>query len=262
MIQKAKDILIHAKAYYNKNGLLLNESKTQLIFFGSRQYISRIPNNSILRLGDVTLVPSQNVKNLGVQMDNFLTFNIHIDELQKKVTGMLLFINRVSDSFSPECRIMVVQSLVLSCLNYCLKVWGSTNKTQLTRISKIQNFAAKVAAGGARKYDHVTPIYEKLKWLRMGEKYVYEVCLLVFKILHKHLPDWLFVLPTVAQTRGGSITTRNLDTLYVPRIKTDTGARALSVIGPKLWNNLPMNIKCSNTLSSFKSNLLRFLLKD
>ena len=195
-------------------------------------------------------------------MDNFLTFNVHVDELQKKVTGTLLFINRVSDRLSSECRVMVVQSLVLSTLNYCLRVWGSTNKTQMSRVSKIQNFAAKVAAGGARKFDHVTPVYHKPKWLRMDEKYIYEICILVFKILHKHLPDWLFALPTVAQTRGESFNTRNLDTLYIPRTKTDTGARSLGVIGPKLWNHLPKNITCSQTLSSLKDSLMKFLLRD
>ena len=63
MLQKAKDVLTTAKAYFNSNGLLLNENKTQLIFFGSRQYISSIPDNTNLKFGNVTLIPSQNVKN-------------------------------------------------------------------------------------------------------------------------------------------------------------------------------------------------------
>ena len=120
LLQKAKDILITVKAYFNSNGLLLNENKTQLIFFGSSQYISCIPDNTNIQLGNVTLIPSQSVKNLGVHMDSCLTFNVHIDEIHKKVTGILLFINRVSDNFDLECRVMVVQSLVLSILNYCL----------------------------------------------------------------------------------------------------------------------------------------------
>ena len=148
LLQKAKDVLTTAKAYFNSSGLLLNENKTQLIFFGSRQYISSIPDYTNLKFGNVTLIPSQNVKNLGVHMDSYLTFNVHIDEIQKKTTGILLYINRVNDRFDSVCRVMVVQSLVLSILNYCLSVWGSTNKTQMDRVKKIQNFAAKVAVGG------------------------------------------------------------------------------------------------------------------
>ena len=131
LLQKAKDVLTTAKAYFNSNGFLLNETKTQLIFFGSRQYISSIPDSTNLKFGNVTLIPSQNVKNLGVHMDNYLTFNVYIDEIQKKTTGILLYINRVNDRFDSVCRVMVVQSLVLSALNYCLRVWGSTNKMQM-----------------------------------------------------------------------------------------------------------------------------------
>ena len=148
LLQKAKDVLTIAKAYFNSNGLLLNENKTQLIFFGSRQYISSIPDNTNLKFGNITLIPSQNVKNLGVHMDSYLTFNVHIDEIQKKTTGILLYINRVNDRLDSVCRVMVVQSLVLSILNYCLRVWGSTNKTQMDTVKKIQNFAAKAAVGG------------------------------------------------------------------------------------------------------------------
>ena len=260
--ENAKHVLTTAKAYFSSNGLLLKESKTQLIFFGSRQYISRIPENTSLKLGNVTLIPSQNVKNLGVHMDNYSIFNVHIDEIQKKTTGILLYINRVSDSFDSECRVMIVQSLVLSVLNYCLRVWGSTNKTQMDRAKKIQNFAAKVAVGGARKYDHVTPIYDKLKWLRMDVRYIYEVCLLIFKIHKKLIPDWLFTLPTVDQVRGERINTRSLDTLFIPRTNTNTGARALNIVGPKLWNQLPHIIRNSQTISSFKGYLMKFLLED
>ena len=148
LLQKAKDVLTTAKAYLNINGLLLNENKTRLIFFGSRQYIASIPDNTNLKFGNVTLTPSQNVKNLGVPMDSYLTFNVHIDEKQKKATDILLYINHVSDRFDSLCRVMVVQSLVLNILNYCLRVCGSTNKTQMDRVKKIPNFAAKVAVGG------------------------------------------------------------------------------------------------------------------
>ena len=42
LIERAENILVMAKKYFSCNGLLLNENKTQYIFFGSRQYISRI----------------------------------------------------------------------------------------------------------------------------------------------------------------------------------------------------------------------------
>ena len=154
---------------------------------------------------------------------------------------------------------MAVQSLILSHLNYCLPVWGSTSNTQLSRVQKLLNFAARIAVGGARKYDHVSPIFEKLKWLKMKQRFIYSICILVFKSINTIVPEWLFPLPTVRVTRSNLVNTRHQNKLYVPRTNTDTGARNLSVIGPKLWNQLPNSISDCQSLLSFKARLTRYL---
>ena len=170
LIKKAENVLITAQNYFNSNGLLLNAGKTQFIFFGSRHFISRIPDNVSIKFNNLILTPSQKVKNLGVLMDSNMTFSAHVDELRRKVIGTLFYLNRVSLSFNKDSRVMVVQSLVMSILNYCLKIWGSANNTQMTKAKKLQNFAVRVAIGGVKKYDHVTPFYEKLGWLSMEKK--------------------------------------------------------------------------------------------
>lgn len=40
-----------------------------------------------------------------------------------------MFINRVSEHFDKITRQSVVQPLVLSLINYCVCIWGNTNKT-------------------------------------------------------------------------------------------------------------------------------------
>ena len=60
----------------------------------------------------------KSVKNLGVHFDRYMTFESHIDEVHKKVMGTLIYLNRLKDSFEPETRLIVVQSLALSLINY------------------------------------------------------------------------------------------------------------------------------------------------
>ena len=189
--RRAEIILDKARQYLNFNGLLLNENKTQCIFFGTKQYIRRIPDSTKLVFNNNELTPSKHVKNLGVHMDCCMTFNIHINELHNKLMGTLLFLNRITNRFDQDCRVMVVQSLILSILNYALKVLGSANKTNIKRVQRLQNFAGKVAVGGARRRDHASPIIEKLNWLRMDKKYIYEICIFIFKIKVHEVPEWL-----------------------------------------------------------------------
>ena len=154
----------------------------------------------------------------------------------------------------------MVQSLVMGVLNYCLKVWGSANKTQMKKVKKLQNFAARIAIGGARKHDHVTPIYKRLKRLKVDEKYYYDISILTFKIVNNMLPEWLFTLPTIEETRLVGVNTRQQNLLHIPRAVTDLGARALNVTCPTFWNRLPLNIRNSQTISSFKAKLKSYLL--
>ncbi len=99
------------------------------------------------------IYPSTHVRNLGVYINRYMLFDVHIAELSKKITGILMFINRVSSSFDKTTRKTVVQSLVLSLINYCISIWGCTNKTGVHSAQKLQNFVAKIAIGGARKYN-------------------------------------------------------------------------------------------------------------
>ncbi len=77
--------------------------------------------------------------------------------MHKKVMGILLLVNRIRDKFDAATRKIVIQSLALSSVNYCLQVCGTTNSTQMRREQKLQNFAAKIYVGGDGGSGHATP---------------------------------------------------------------------------------------------------------
>ena len=260
LIEYAENTLLLAKSYFQNNGLLLNEDKTQCIFIGSRQYISRIPDDIKINFNGNLITPSKTVKNLGVHFDRYLLFDTHIDALSKKVTGTLLYINRIKNHFSAYTRTMVIQSLVLSLINYCSKVWGMTSKQQIERVQKLQNFAAKVAEGNARKFDHVTPIINKLDWLKVDEQIKFDVGLTVYKTVHNQYPDWL--IPLKSRNQAGFRSTRQYSELLVNRTSTDIGKNKLSITGPTVWNSLPQSIRDCNSIPSFKKALKRHIINN
>ena len=136
-------------------------------------------------------------------MDQFMLYDHHIDFILKKANGVLLFLNRIQDKFDKTSRTIVIQSLALSIINYCSKVWGMTTREQLERVQKTENFAAKIAYGGARKYDHVTPILKDLQWMDIKDKISFDICIFMYKVMNNMLPDWLYSFPFVGdlQTR-------------------------------------------------------------
>ena len=138
-------------------------------------------------------------------------------------------------------------------LNYCSTIWGSANITQIKRIQKLQNFAAKIACGGGRKHDHATPYINSLRWLKIIHKCNFDACLFIFKILNNCLPSWLVTINSVSDFNERM--TRQLDNIYIPRTRTFTGERNLAIRGSRIWNSLPADIKHSSSIFNFKKKL-------
>ena len=76
---------------------MLNSEKTKFIFIGTRQLLSYLPNDMTINFEGTAIPISKSVKILGVHFDRYLTFDSHIHNLTMKVTGVLMFINRVKD---------------------------------------------------------------------------------------------------------------------------------------------------------------------
>ena len=127
-------------------------------------------------------------------------------------------------------------------------------------MQKLQNFAARVAVGGVKKYDHISPSFKELKWLRLKQKHVFDVGVTIFKVLRGFYPDWFLSLSS-RQAVTSSIT-RQRHSLYVPRTNTHCGDRRTAVLGVKLWNALPPSLTHAPSLNAFKARFKKFLLTE
>ena len=78
----------------------------------------------------------------------------------------------------------------------------------------------------------------------------------MFNAYHSTLPPRLNCL-FVKNRDVNSRHSKYLFNFKLQRPNTNTLATCLSIIGPKLWNNLPSAIKEAKTLSMFKRNLKR-----
>ncbi len=59
--------------------------------------------------------------------------------------GILMYISRISDKLDKQNRIIITETLVLSLIDYCIKLWGTTNDKHMSNAQILQNFAARMA---------------------------------------------------------------------------------------------------------------------
>ena len=136
-------------------------------------------------------------------------------------------------------------------------MWGSSSKTNINDLQKIQNFAAKVAVGNGKKFDHATPFIKKLEWLTIGQQIKYRDILYIFKILKGCTPKWLLNLSYVSQMSNRE--SRQSQNLHKPLTRTRFADKAFSVRGPSIWNSLPNNIKHLESFSLFKRDVKNYI---
>ena len=75
----------------------------------------------------------------------------------------------------------------------------------------------------------------------------------------KYISDMLMYNQSSYHTRASTDPLR----LYIPKTSKHTFAdRAFSVAAPKLWNNIPLDIRVSKTIESFKQRLKTYLFEN
>ena len=132
---------------------------------GTRQMQQRLPadfQNHVTVLGkEVTIVST---RDLGLQVDSTLSFDEHITNTVSSCLGTLCQINRVRHLLGSRTLENVINAPVFGKLYYCSPVWSSTTKKNISKLQKIQNFAARIITN-TRKFDHITLVLQELRWL-------------------------------------------------------------------------------------------------
>ena len=142
--------------------LLINPGKTKLIFFGTRQLLSKVSHIRVPFL-DQELTPVSSVKDLGITLDSYLNFNDRVNTLTSSLLSMLCQISRVRNLFTKPVLSTILNSLIFSKLFYCSTVWADTSKENLHKLQLVQNFAARVLTD-TKNFDHISPVLRELEW--------------------------------------------------------------------------------------------------
>ena len=141
----------------------MNSNKTQCILFATTNFNKRTETFQI-RIDDTVRHIQDKVKNMGVIFDSHLSFEHHIKSLCSRLNGTLSYLNRVKNTLDQKSRILQINALIFSHLNYCSSIWGKFSEKLQYEVQKCINFAAKVASNWKYlKRDHVTPLLRDLK---------------------------------------------------------------------------------------------------
>ena len=248
-LQSLLACLTNIKEWMGANFLSLNERKSEIVVFSRN---TSALSNDVLGPLAANIRPS--AKNLGVIFDSAFKFERQVSAVVRNSFFHLRTLAKTKCYLSPSDLGRVIHAFITTRLDYCNGLYMGIDQSQLRRLQLVQNAAARLLTN-TKKYDHITPVLASLHWLPIRYRIEFKLLLYTFKSLHGLAPTSLSELlhhhtPTRALRPADQLL------LEVPRSRLKTrGDRAFSVVAPKLWNALPLDIRAAQSLGVFKSLL-------
>lgn len=238
------------RTWLSQNSLILNDSKTEVIVFDSH-----IPLNQLtVTLGPLASYLSNVVRDLGVLLDSSFKLEKQVSTVVKSGFYQLRQISKVKPFLSPKDLEKLIHAFITSRLDYCNSLYLGLPHSSLHRLQLVQNAAARLLSG-ARMHDHMTPVLTKLHWLPVKFRIDFKILLFTYKILNNTAPSYLTDLLHLYNPIK-ALRSSNQMLLMQPKSRLKTrGDRDFAIVAPRLWNNLPIAIRSSETVQSFKSRL-------
>ena len=164
-------------------------------------------------------------------------------------------LRHIRRSLSTDMAISIAVAMVQSRLDYCNSLLYGISAFNINKLQRVQNLAAKIALN-----DWHSPSQEllgQLHWLPVHSRINFKISSLTFKLLTENQPANLrsLITPYVPQRL---LRSSDKSLLVQPPTRTSIGKRAFRVSAPYIWNSIPLPIRLSPSIASFKRNLKTF----
>ena len=150
--------------------------------------------------------------------------------------------------------ITINNALILPLFNYWDVLWDHIGKGLTEHIQKLQNRAARIIMQSS--YDiRSRDILQQLKWEPLDISRTKHKAIMMFKILNDMAPKYLSSQFAKTCERNPYHLRGDNSKLTLPFPKTEYLKKSFKYSGPKLWINLPENVRNSRSKKCFKQLL-------
>ena len=230
-----------------------NPDKTEFLLIGNERQQSKYLSMFPIELLGVKTNPAKSAHNLSVILDKNFTFRSHISVVCNLCFYHMRDLRRIRRHLDLDSAKLLATALVSSRLDSCNSLLYGIADIDLTRLQRVQNQLAYLVTKSP-PFTRSIPMLCSLHWLPVRFRILFKINFLTYKTLREKQPVYLHSM-LAASIPSRSLWSNNDNSLSVPRIKTNTGARAFHCCAPSLWNNLPLSVRSASSVATFKKFL-------
>ena len=235
--------------------LKINPDKTELLLLYPKSMSNGIVIHGTI-FEDQCIRFSESVKNVGVWLDMHLNLETHVNKIVSHCYKLLKDISIILSVLSRKHTEMLIHAVISSRLDYCNSIFFNMDKSNLYKLQKVQNAAARLIVQ-KRRTESMRDTLKELHWLRVESRIIFKILLLVHKCMRGICSKNLKIDYKTHNCRPNDyllLKTRCFNTKY--------GKRTFDYAGPRLWNALPIYIRTEENLDNFKRMVKTILFED
>ncbi len=192
--------------------LQLNLANTELLVFPATPTLQ---HDFTTRLGSLTITPSASVRYPDVIFDDQLTFKEHIAKTARSCRFALHNIRKIRPFLTEHAAQLLVQTLVISRLDYCNALLAGLPSNTIKPLQMIQNAAARLVFNEPKRA-HVTPLFVSLHWLPVAARIQFKTLMLAYRTTTGSAPAYFHSLLRIYIPSRSPSYFHSLLRIYIP----------------------------------------------
>jgi exonuclease III len=242
-------------SWFTENRLTINSKKTQYMIFKTKNF-SNANFFNYITFNNEQIHITENYKYLGLWLDSNLNFNFHISQIKKRVAPIAGVLKKIRKHLTPNILDTIYFAYVHSHITYLISLWGMAGATKIHLLEVIQNKALKNLRGLPRLFPTKQLYNERILPLVCLQDY--EMLLIAYKITKNNFKFG----PLTYRSDIHSYNTRNAQNIHLPQFRLSIGRKSFSYDAFKKFNDLPNEIKQTESYSKFKNYIKNYLYEN
>ena len=228
-----------------------NPAKTESLLFTRKQ---NRPYHPPVSMNHNVITEVTDHKHLGLTFTSDCTWHEHLDSVKQKAWFRINIMRKLKFTLDRLSLQTIYFSFVRPLLEYADVVWDNCTQNEVSELEKIQNEAARIVTG-ATKLVSLNSLIAETGWETLAKRRKKHKLQLFYKMQNNLSPDYLssLVPPTVGSTSAYHL--RNASDIHLIHANTQLYFNSFLPSVTREWNELPQDVRDSNSLGTFRCKL-------
>ena len=242
----------------NKLSIHFGEDKTKSILFCPKNKKNKIDPVQISYNG-LNIKQYSKVSYLGCILDDCLSGESMALNVLNKINSRLSFLYRKQQFLTPYLKQLLCNALIQPHFDYACSSWyPNVNKNLQKKLQTAQNKCIRFCLQLDSRHHIDMNSFQKINWLPVQSRFEQIVNTHVFKSLNNKSPIYMVDIFKLCYASNLSTRSSYLK-LVLPSVRTNSGKKSISFLGPLFWNKLDKDLKEKANVNSFKHALKKHL---